>query len=128
MDNLERTNRTINAIGWGSLFILWGITILFDFVHFGAGLIGTGLIFLGANAVRVLNGQPTQGDNTVIGILAISWGVMELGRPVMQQLFVGADLDWVIFAILLVVYGAILLVREILRINRERLQEPGQGV
>ncbi len=42
--------------------------------------------------------------------LTLVWGVLELARPILHTLFKFADLDWVIFAILLVVLGVILLV------------------
>jgi hypothetical protein len=124
MDNTQKSNRTCNAIGWGLLFILWGITILFDFVPFGVGVLGTGLILLGANVVRALNGLPARDDNTVLGILALSWGGLELARPILRQLFEFADWDWAIFAILLVVLGMILLARELLRIRMTSVEHP----
>jgi hypothetical protein len=124
MDNTQKSNRTCNAIGWGLLFILWGITILFDFVPFGVGVLGAGLILLGANVVRALNGLPARDDNTVLGILALSWGGLELARPILRQLFKFADWDWAIFAILLVVLGTILLTRELLRIRMTSVEHP----
>lgn len=122
MDNAQKFNRKVNAIGWGSLLILWGITILFDFVPFGVGVLGTGLILLGANVVRVLNRLPAKQDNTVLGILALSWGGLELARPILRQLFEFADLDWAVFATLLVVMGLILLARGLLRIHRTNVE------
>jgi hypothetical protein len=124
MDNTPTTNRNGSAIGWGLLFILWGITILFDFVPFGVGVLGTGLILLGANVVRALNGLPARDDNTVLGILALSWGALELARPILRQLFAFADLDWVIFAILLLVLGMLFLARELLRIRKAGVENP----
>lgn len=124
MDNTQRSNRKCNTMGWGLLFILWGITILFDFVPFGVGVLGTGLILLGANVVRTLNGVPAKDDNTVLGILALSWGGLELARPILRQLFEFADWDWAIFAILLVILGMILLARELLRIRMTSVENP----
>ncbi len=49
----------------------------------------------------------------VLGILILAWGGLEFGRPWLRQLFPSADLDWVIFAILLIGWGLILLVRAI---------------
>ena len=118
MDNAQESNCPQSAIGWGLLLILWGITILFDFVPFGVGVLGTGLILLGANAIRALDGQPAKDENTVLGILALAWGGLELARPILRQLFEIADWDWAIFAILLVVLVIILLARELLRIRK----------
>ena len=113
MDNIQELNHEYNVIGWGLLLMLWGITILFDFIPFGVGLVGTGLIFLGANAVRSWKRLPIRGDNTVLGVLALVWGGLELARPLLHQLFQFADWDWAVFAILLIVLGAMLLVPQL---------------
>lgn len=112
MDNKEILDKNIERVGWGLLAILWGATILFDFVPFSVGLIGTGLIMLGANAVRRLNQLPT--NNSVWGILILAWGGLEFARPWLGRLFPSADLDWVIFAILLIGWGVILLARALM--------------
>lgn len=125
MDNTREYHRIVNAIGWGLLLILWGATILFDFVPFGVGVLGTGLVLLGANLVHVLNGLPARDDNTILGILALSWGVLELVRPSLQRLFTLADWDWAIFAILLVELGMILIARGLLRARRAIFQDLG---
>lgn len=111
MGKTQITNRKFGTIAWGLLAILWGVTILFDFIPFGVGLVGTGLILLGVNVVRSINGLPSKDDNTLIGILALMWGVLELARPSLRLIFEFSDWDWAIFAILLVVLGVILLVR-----------------
>jgi hypothetical protein len=112
-----------DRIGWGLLLILWGITILFDFVPFGAGVLGTGLILLGVNLVRKLNGLPPRDDNNVLGLLAITWGGLEMARPALQQVFAIADWDWAIFAILLLVLGMILLGRGLLRTGKTGVEK-----
>ena len=114
MENSQILDHNVERIGWGLLAILWGATILFDFVPFSVGLIGTGLILLGAHAVRRLNQLPASGDNTVLGILILAWGGLELARPWLRQLFPSADFDWVIFAVLLIGWGLILLTRALL--------------
>jgi hypothetical protein len=121
MDNTQTLNRKYKTIAWGLLSILWGITILFDFVPFGVGLTGTGLIFLGVNLVRSFNGLPTKGDNTVIGILALVWGGLDLALPLLRLRFKVSDWDWAIFAILLVVLGVILLARALLQVRKTGL-------
>jgi hypothetical protein len=111
MEQIKSLNRTCEAVGWGALLILWGATILFDFIPFGIGVAGTGLILLGVNAVRALNHLPTKSDNSVLGILMLAWGGLELARPILHLMFKSADLDWAIFAILLMGLGLILLIR-----------------
>jgi len=114
MDNSQILNRKLERTGWGLLAILWGATILFDFLPFGVGLIGTGLILIGVNIVRSINHIVIENDNAIFGGLALAWGVLELARPWLHQLFPSADLDWVIFAILLIGFGMILLARALL--------------
>ena len=116
MDNKQSLNSMLETVAWGLLLILWGITILFDFVPAGIGLLGTGLILLGLNGVRSLNGIPTRGDTTIFGILALVWGSLELADVYLDLPFELSD--WAIFAILMIVLGAILLARSLLRIRR----------
>lgn len=121
MDNTQIIKSKYRTIGWGLLSVLWGFTILFDFIPFGVGLIGTGLILLGMNMMRSFNGLSTKADNTILGILALVWGGLELARPSLRLLFELADWDWAIFAILLVVLGMVLLARGILRVRKNSL-------
>lgn len=122
MENPQISNRKLERVAWGLLAILWGATILLDFLPFGIGLIGTGLILLGVNFIQSVNHLPMKNDNTVIGILILAWGGLELGRPVLHQLLPSADLDWVIFAILLIGLGLVLLTRAVLLPNN---RQPG---
>lgn len=121
MDTIQISKSNVDRIGWGLLAILWGATILFDFVPFSAGLIGTGLILLGAHALLRLNQLPAQSSNMVLGILILAWGGLEAARPWLRQLFPSSDLDWVIFAVLLIGWGLILLVRAILSSRDKQL-------
>ena len=127
MDNTQILNRKYETVAWGLLAILWGITILFDFIPFGVGVLGSGLIVLGINVVRSLNSLPTKTDNTFFGILMLAWGGLELARPMLRLLFVSADLDWVIFAILLIGLGLILSLRGFLRPSSERERSNSHG-
>jgi len=115
MSNMRNLKRNLKRVSWGFLAILWGATILFDFIPFGAGLIGTGLVLLGANVVRSINQLRTKNDNTILGILILAWGGLELARSLLDRLFPTADLDWVIFALLLIGWGVIMLTRAFLR-------------
>jgi hypothetical protein len=120
MDNRNNLERNLKRIGWGLLAILWGATILFDFLPFGVGLIGTGLILIGANIVRSNYHMAIENDNFIVGGLALAWGGLELARPLLSQWFPSADLDWVIFAILLIGFGMILLTRALLFSSRKQ--------
>jgi hypothetical protein len=114
MDNVKNLKHNLKRVGWGLLAILWGATILFDFMPFGAGLIGTGLILLGVNIVRAIHHLHMKNNNTALGLLTLGWGGLELARPLLHQVFPSADLDWVIFAILLIGLGLVLLTRTLL--------------
>ena len=111
MDSTRSLKRNLKRASWGLLAIVWGATILFDFMPLGAGLIGTGLVLLGMNVVRSINHLHPKNDNTVLGILILAWGGLELVRPLLRQWFPSSDLDWVIFAILLIGLGIVLLTR-----------------
>jgi hypothetical protein len=76
IDNLS-LNRNLASIGWGALFVWWGISIMVGPITIGMSAVGTGLILLGVNAVRLLKGIPTNGTNTVVGIIAIVWGALD---------------------------------------------------
>jgi hypothetical protein len=110
MENTRTSNRNLETIAWGALFIWWGMTELFSFLPHGAGAIGIGLIFLGLNVARSLNGIPTSGFSTTLGILALVLGGLELASSVMRLPF-----ELPVFAILLIVLGVIVLARELLQ-------------
>ena len=54
----QNLNRTFATVGDGVLLIWWGIVIMVGPITVGMGAIGTGLICLGVNAARMLNGIP----------------------------------------------------------------------
>ena len=107
MNNTQTINRRYDAIGWGALFIWWGITELFQFLPEGSGAIGIGLILLGVNAARTRMGIPSSSFSTTLGILALVWGGLEFAASVLSLPF-----EIPIFAILLIVLGGIILAHE----------------
>ncbi len=109
MDNVRTMNRNLEAMAWGALFIWWGITELIPGLPHGTGAIGIGVILLGLNVTRALNGVPTSGLTTTLGILALVWGGLELAGSLLALPF-----EIPVFAILLIVLGAIMLARELL--------------
>jgi len=115
----QNMNDNFVAIAWGLIFILWGFTILVDFIPASLGVFGTGLIMLGLNAARALKGISTRNDTTVFGVIASVWGGLELARPSLHLPF--ELTDWTIFAIVLIVLGAIQLMREALRIRKSMI-------
>ena len=109
MENTRTSDRNLETVAWGALFIWWGITELVPGLPHGTGAIGIGLIWLSLNVARSLKGVPTSGLTTTLGILALVLGGLELASSVMHLSF-----ELPIFAILLVVLGAIMLARELL--------------
>jgi hypothetical protein len=115
---MRATDRNLVSLTWGLLFILWGVTSLFDFLPPGVGIIGTGAILLGLNAVRSLNHIPTRSGTNALGILALAWGGLELAQAYWRPPF-----EIPVFAILLIVMGSILMAR-VLRLERTSQYEP----
>jgi hypothetical protein len=110
MDNTKILNRDFEKVAWGMLLIWWGIMGLLDFLPHGTGAVGVGLILLGLNLVRSLKGIPTNFLSITLGTIALVWGEVELMRTALDW---PPDLPG--FAILLIVLGVALLVREFRR-------------
>ena len=115
MNNTQTLNRNFEAIAWGALFLWWGITELVKFLPDSTGAIGVGLILIGLNVARSLNGIPTSGFSSTLGILALVWGGLVLVRAVLSLPF-----EMPVFAILLITLGLLLLGGEILRRNHQK--------
>ena len=104
MDDIHAINHQYSVIGWGALLIWWGIVFLVDPLTIGMGSIGTGLILLGINAARSRKGihqYPTRRSNTILGIIALGWGLLDLGRTALAW-GPGAS-----FALFLIVVGIV---------------------
>ena len=108
MENVQTSNRKLEAIAWAAVFIWWGLTELFRPLPPGIGAVGIGVILLGLNAARSRNGIPASGFTTTLGILALVLGGLDLTAALLHLSF-----ELPAFAILLIVLGAIMLVREL---------------
>jgi hypothetical protein len=115
MDNLQTSNRNLDTIAWGAFFIWWGITELPGSLPEGVGAIGVGLILLGLNILRSMRGVPTSGFTTILGILALVWGGLELAGAVLSLPF-----ELPVFAILLITLGLLLLGRETVHLSDQK--------
>jgi hypothetical protein len=100
MDTTRTLNHNLATTGNGALLIWWGIVIMVGPLTIGMGAIGTGLICLGVNGVRLLNAIPTKGSTTAVGIIALVWGTVD---TIFDPRFETS------FAILLIVIGAVVL-------------------
>jgi len=112
MENTQTLDRSYEAIGWGALFLWWGLVELASFLPDGTFATGVGLILLGLNVARSLSGIATRSFTTTVGVLALVWGVLELAGVVFSLPF-----ELPVFAILLITLGVIVLGREVLRIR-----------
>jgi hypothetical protein len=104
MNDTQILNRNFEAIAWGALLIWWGITELIPSMPDGSGPIGIGLILIGVNIARSLNGVPISRFSITLGILALVWGGLEMAGALLSLPF-----ELPVFAILLIVLGAIIL-------------------
>jgi hypothetical protein len=110
MKEMRAGKRDFETMAWGALFIWWGVTEMFPSLPTGVGALGIGLILLGLNAVRALNGMATSGFSMTLGILALVLGGLELAGQALHLPF-----ELPVFAILLMVFGIIILARYWLR-------------
>ena len=108
MENIRTSNTKLETLAWAAFFIWWGITELFQSLPPGIGALGIGVILLGLNAARRQNGLPASGFTTTLGILALVLGGLELAGALLHLSF-----ELPVFAILLIVLGAIMLMREL---------------
>jgi hypothetical protein len=108
MDKIQTINRSYEQLAWGAIFVWWGITELFHSLPNGTGALGLGVILIGLNVARSLNGLPTNGFSVTLGILAVVWGGLDLAGALL-----GLPFELPVFAILLIVLGGIVLLREL---------------
>ena len=94
----QTLNRTYATIGWGALFVWWGISIIIGPITIGMSAVGTGLILLGVNAARWLKGIPINSSNTPLAVVAIVWGSLD---HVLSLAF------WPSFATMMIVIGLV---------------------
>lgn len=73
-------NKNLERMAWGLFLIMLGGFMFLpnDRVPDGMWSIGVGLIMLGLNAARYLNGLRMSGFTTVLGILSVVGGVVQL--------------------------------------------------
>ena len=110
----SKLNGMLEAVAWGSLLVWWGVTELLSALPSGTGAIGVGLILVGINIVRWLNDVAIRLWSTMLGILALVWGGLALTGSLLRPSF-----EMPTFAILLIVLGAMVLGRELVRIKTE---------
>ena len=95
-------NKRMEAVGWGLFLIMLGGSLLVgrEAVPKGWWTIGVGVILLGLNLARYLNGIKMSGFGVFLGVLALVGGILEL-----------VALKQIEGAILLIILGAYLLLK-----------------
>ena len=76
VENTQVLGKKISAITWGAFFIWMGVAFLTN-ISWGMGLLGVGVIVLGAEAAGKYLGFPLDWFWLVIGILFTVWGICE---------------------------------------------------
>lgn len=73
-------NKRFESVGWGLFLIMLGGFMFIPDTTVSKGLwsIGIGVIFLGLNAARYMNGIRMSGFTTFLGILAVIGGIVQL--------------------------------------------------
>src|SRR5512138_1681117 len=73
-------NKRFESVAWGLFFIMLGGFMLIPETTISKGFwsIGFGLILLGLNAARYLNGIRMSGFTTFLGLLSLAGGVAQL--------------------------------------------------
>jgi len=104
-EDKQALNKRLETIGWGLFLIMLGGIALVpkDVVREGVWSIGVGLIMLGLNAARYLNGIKMSGFTLFLGALALFTGIGE---------FLGIALP--VFEILLILIGLNIIVKPLL--------------
>jgi hypothetical protein len=77
LTNRHVLHKKLDAAGWGLFFVWIGIALIAD-VGWGMGLLGVGIITLGAQAARNYFGLKLEGFWVVTGFLFVLGGVWEL--------------------------------------------------
>ncbi len=77
MEATKTFNHNFATIGWGLLLIWWGVCFMVGPITIGMCAVGTGLIFLGVNAARMVKGIPTNRSTTIWGLVLVVWGALD---------------------------------------------------
>lgn len=99
-------DKRLESIAWGLFLIMLGGLWLIpeERVPEGMWLIGVGLIMLGLNLARYLNGIRASGFTIVLGILALGSGISDV-----------AGIDLPVLPILIILVGANILYKALMR-------------
>ena len=101
-ENKAALNKRLEGAAWGFFLVMLGgfMFVPDEIIKGGWWSIGVGLIFLGLNAARYFNGLRMSGFTTVLGILSIIGGILDL-----------FGMQGVNGAVLVIVLGAYLILK-----------------
>lgn len=101
MNAMNVSSKQLENIAWG-LGLLWvGTLSLIPGDQNSLGLTGVGLILLGVNLLRSMNGIPINRFSTLLGGIALVLGLVVILTPYLNIPAFNVDL----FSILLIVFG-----------------------
>ena len=95
-------NKRLETIAWGCFLVLLGgfMFVPGEIIKGGWWSIAVGLVMLGLNAARYFNGLRMSGFTTVLGILSVIGGILDL-----------VGVEGISAAVLLIVLGAYLILK-----------------
>jgi hypothetical protein len=104
--DIERQSGLYEALGWGALFLWFGIASLVQNLPAGAGLFGVGAILLVLNAARRVSGVPMSRFSVILGAIAAAGGATVF---VLRQWFGMAPVDLPFFPTLFLGIGVVIV-------------------
>jgi hypothetical protein len=107
--NKHTLDKRLESLGWGLFLVMVGGLWLMpkDTLPEGTWLVGTGIIILGLAAVRYFNDIQVSGFWTALGVIALGVGIGDV-----------LGLDVPVVPILLIIIGASILLKPLLRGKR----------
>jgi hypothetical protein len=76
-------NHYLSIIGWGALFVWWGVCVMINSITLALSALGTGFILLIVCAVRNYKGIKQVGSTVIFGIILLVWGAADQIRLLM---------------------------------------------
>ncbi len=110
LTNRHALSKKLEAAAWG-LFFIWVGVAVFGHVGWGAGLIGVGIITLGAQVARKYLGLAADRFGLAVGIIFAVWGVWVLLRIRLDETLIHGS----IFPIVFIVMGIVLFIAALRR-------------
>lgn len=110
MQQVNSLNRRLESIGWASIFVWWGLVELVGTLPHGVGAAGFGTILVGLSIARSRLGLPSNGFTTVVGVIALAWGLADVAGAVAALPFALP-----VFPLVLIALGALMAVSALRR-------------